>query len=210
MSVETAISFFLASLLLALVPGPDNIFVVTHSAMRGREAGLAVVMGLCSGLLVHTAAVALGIAVIFQTSDWAFILLKTLGALYLLYLAWQTLHADSFNLNQRAEHRPSLAWSYRRGVMMNLTNPKVSLFFLAFLPQFVQAAGTTVSAQIMLLGGLFIIATIVVFGSLAVLAGKVADCLKHSHRFQQGLNRIAAVIFILLATKLLLSGPGMP
>lgn len=85
MALETVVSFFTASLLLALAPGPDNIFVLTHSVMRGREAGLAVVMGLCTGLLVHTTLVALGIAVIFQSSSWAFMTLKVAGAIYLVH-----------------------------------------------------------------------------------------------------------------------------
>lgn len=209
MALETAANFFLASIILALAPGPDNIFVVTHSVMRGREAGIAVVMGLCSGLVIHTSMVALGVAVIFQTSTWAFTGLKLLGAVYLLYLAWQALTAGSVTAGV-AEHQPSLLWSYRRGIIMNLTNPKVSLFFLAFLPQFIQPAVGSVTWQLFLLGGLFIAATVIVFGSLALLAGRVAHLLKNSFRFQKGLNWAAALVFIALAVNLLISSTDMP
>ena len=205
MGLETIGTFFIASLTLAIVPGPDNIFVVTHSVMRGREAGLAVVFGLCTGLLIHTTAVALGIAVIFQTSNWAFTALKTVGAAYLLYLAWQAVTAGAMSPNARDVHRPSFGWSYRRGIIMNITNPKVSLFFLAFLPQFLNPDPDSVSAQVALLGGLFILATILVFGSMALLADKVSTVLRRSAIFQKSLNCLAALIFVGLALHLLLA-----
>lgn len=205
MGLETLLGFFLASVILALVPGPDNIFVITHAMQRGFRAGLAVVAGLCTGLLVHTSAVVLGIAVIFQTSDWAFTALKTAGAAYLLYLAWQAFFSAGPQPSSTTGHPPSLVWSYRRGIIMNITNPKVSLFFLAFLPQFVAAETGSVSAQIMLLGALFIVATIVVFSSLALLAGQVARLLDQSPIWQQSLNRLAGLVFVGLALHLLLA-----
>jgi len=204
MGPETLIGFFIASLLLALTPGPDNIFVMTHSMLRGRQAGLAVVMGLCTGLLVHTAAVALGLAILFQTSDWAFIVLKTMGAVYLLYLAWQAFTASPVSGNNGTEHRPSLIWSYRRGMIMNITNPKVSLFFLAFLPQFVVVEAGQVTGQIILLGSLFIVATILIFGSMALLAARVSGFLRRSPLFEKNIHRIAGIVFIGLAFHLLM------
>lgn len=205
MGLETLLSFFVVALLLALTPGPDNIFVVTHSVVRGREAGLAVVLGLCTGLLVHTAAVALGIAVIFQTSSWAFTALKTVGAAYLLYLAWQAFTASDLSLKYNSVHPPSFAWSYRRGIIMNVTNPKVSLFFLAFLPQFIEPGAVNVTIQVMVLAGLFILATILVFGCMALVAGRLAAVLGRSTMFQKTLNRLAGLILISLAIHLLLA-----
>jgi threonine/homoserine/homoserine lactone efflux protein len=205
MGLETLLGFFIASVLLALVPGPDNIFVITHAMSRGFQAGLAVVAGLCTGLLVHTGAVVLGIAVIFQTSDWAFAALKTTGAAYLLYLAWQAFFSSGPQQSNTTGHPPSLVWSYRRGIIMNITNPKVSLFFLAFLPQFVAPESGAVSAQILLLGALFIAATILVFSSLALLAGRVARMLEQSPIWQQSLNRLAGLVFVGLALHLLLA-----
>lgn len=204
MGLDTLIGFFVASVILTLTPGPDNIFVMTHAMMRGREAGLAVVLGLCTGLLVHTTAVALGIAVLFQTSDWAFTALKTVGAAYLLYLAWQALTASSVMDSNGIEHPPSLVWSYRRGIIMNITNPKVTLFFLAFLPQFIVEEAGQVTGQIIFLGALFIVATIVVFGTMALLAGRVSDFLRRSPLFEKNIHRLAGVIFIGLAVHLLL------
>lgn len=203
MSLDSTMTFFLASLLLALAPGPDNLFVITHSMLRGKQAGLAVVMGLCSGLLVHTSAVALGLAVIFQTSAWAFFLLKLAGATYLVYLAWQAFTATAAPLKGEENLSEGFCYSYRRGIVMNVTNPKVTLFFLAFLPQFVEPAAGAVSLQVMVLGGVFIAATILVFGSMAILAAKMAGLLKRSGTFQQWLNRLAGTVFLLLAAHLL-------
>lgn len=202
LSAETMITFFTASALLALAPGPDNIFVLTQSALRGKLAGILVMTGLCTGLVFHTSAVALGIAVIFQKSALAFSMLKTIGACYLLYLAWQVLRASSEKIEARAASETSLSKLYTRGIIMNITNPKVSIFFLAFLPQFADPGRGPVSMQILLLGGIFILATILVFGCIALMSGAIGDFLKRSDRAQKILNRVAGIVFIGLAIKL--------
>lgn len=199
---ELLITFFAASVLLGLAPGPDNIFVLTQSALRGKWAGIVVMFGLCTGLLGHSLAVALGIAVIFQTSSIAFTLLKLFGAGYLLYLAWQAFRATETELLLDTEGG-NRAWSlYRRGIIMNITNPKVSIFFLAFLPQFADPQRGSVSVQILLLGGLFIVATILVFGGIALLAGALGTWLKRSARVQKVMHRVAGTVFLGLALKL--------
>lgn len=202
LSAETMITFFTASALLALAPGPDNIFVLTQSALRGKLAGIVVMTGLCTGLVFHTSAVALGIAVIFQKSALAFSMLKTIGACYLLYLAWQVLRASSEKIEARAASETSLSKLYIRGIIMNITNPKVSIFFLAFLPQFADPGRGPVSMQILLLGGIFILTTILVFGCIALMSGAIGDLLKRSDRAQKILNRVAGIVFIGLAIKL--------
>ncbi len=203
LSLETLLTFFSAALLLALVPGPDNIFVLTQSAVHGRGAGLAVVLGLCTGLIGHSTAVALGVAVIFQTSAIAFAVLKYLGGAYLVYLAWLAFRAAAVGRVDVAAGVPVSPWKlYRRGIVMNVTNPKVSLFFLAFLPQFVDPERGMVTLQILLLGGVFIVATIIVFGAIALLAGTLGEWLNRSERAQGVLNKVAAVVFFGLALKL--------
>ena len=134
--IETLATFFAASLLLALAPGPDNIFVLTQSAVHGRKAGLTVTLGLCTGLIVHTTAVAFGVAIIFQASAFAFTALKLFGAGYLVYLAWHAFRAAAETILAERGNGLSSIKLYRRGILMNVTNPKVSIFFLAFLPQF--------------------------------------------------------------------------
>ena len=199
---ETQLPFFLASVLLALAPGPDNIFVLTQSALYGRSSGIAVVAGLCSGLVVHSCAVALGVAVIFQTSALAFSMLKLIGAGYLVFLAWQVFRAPANEISAENGGQINLWKLYRRGIIMNITNPKVSIFFLAFLPQFADPVRGPVSLQILYLGGLFIISTILVFGSIALLAGTLGQWLKKSARIQLILNKLAGTVFLALAIKL--------
>lgn len=199
---ETFLTFFAASLLLGIAPGPDNIFVLTQSALHGRKAGITVTFGLCTGLIFHTIAVALGVAVIFQTSALAFSILKYLGAAYLVYLAWQAFRATVEKIENNSNNDYSLSKLYRRGIFMNITNPKVSLFFLAFLPQFADPKTGSVPLQIFTLGAVFILATIIVFGSVALLAGTISEHLNRSGKFQIILNRLAGTVFLGLAIKL--------
>jgi threonine/homoserine/homoserine lactone efflux protein len=201
--IETLATFLTAAVVLALVPGPDNVFVLTQSAVQGKGAGLAVVMGLCTGLIGHSTAVALGVAAIFQTSALAFTVLKYIGAAYLVYLAWQMFRAPVENIGEASgEIATDYGKLYLRGIIMNVTNPKVSIFFLAFLPQFTDPERGSVTIQILLLGGVFIGATIIVFGGIAVLAGFLGEWLNRSPRIQMVLNKLAATIFLGLALKL--------
>jgi threonine/homoserine/homoserine lactone efflux protein len=201
--IATLATFFAASTLLALAPGPDNIFVLTQSALRGKEAGLMVTIGLCTGLVVHTTAVAFGVAVIFQASAVAFTVLKLIGACYLLYLAWLIFRASAAKIKAGSTNELSFARLYRRGIIMNVTNPKVSIFFLAFLPQFADPSRGSLTLQLMMLGGIFIISTLIVFGTVAILAGSLGELLNRSARTQKIINWIAGFIFVGIAIKLL-------
>jgi len=202
LSNETFSAFFLASALLAIAPGPDNVFVLTQSALHGKLSGLVVVFGLCTGLLVHTAAVAFGVAVIFQASTLAFTLLKIIGAGYLVYLAWQIFRATPEQIRMQSDQQKSLGTLYRRGIIMNVTNPKVSVFFLAFLPQFADPVRGPISLQMVALGGIFITATILVFGAIALIGGTLGEWLNRSERAQRAMNWAAGTIFVGLALKL--------
>jgi threonine/homoserine/homoserine lactone efflux protein len=203
--IETITIFFAASVALAFAPGPDNIFVLTQSALHGRKAGLLVTFGLCTGLLVHTAAVSLGVAAIFQTSALAFNILKMVGAMYLLYLAWQAFKAGATKIEESAELHMDFRKLYYRGVIMNITNPKVAIFFLAFLPQFADPSLGSIKIQMMLFGGIFIIATLLIFGTIAWSAGFLGEWLKGSEKAQIVMNRIAGTVFAGLALRLAIS-----
>ena len=202
LSVETISAFFIASALLAIAPGPDNLFVLTQSALHGKISGIMVVSGLCTGLLLHTGAVALGVAVIFQASALAFTVLKLAGAGYLVYLAWCAFRATPERISMKGGQNKSLGVLYRRGIIMNVTNPKVSIFFLAFLPQFADPDRGPISLQMVVLGGIFILATILVFGTVALVGGTLGDWLNRSGRAQRVMNWIAGSIFVGLALKL--------
>lgn len=200
--IESIIPFVIASALLSVAPGPDNIFVLTQSALYGKKSGILVTLGLCTGLIVHTTAVALGVAVIFQTSTLAFAFLKAVGAGYLLYLAWQAFSASAGKLQGNTLPLRSNAALYRRGIIMNITNPKVSIFFLAFLPQFASVDNGALAPQIFVLGGVFISVALVIFSLIAVLAGNLGDWLNSSPKAQVYLNRTAGVVLASLALKL--------
>ena len=210
---DAMMAFFAAALLLSIAPGPDNIFVLTQSALFGVGAGIITTLGLVTGLCVHTTAVALGVAAIFQTSALAFTLLKVAGAGYLLWLAWLSFRAGASTAavadgasSSTGSNFPGYMTLYRRGIVMNVTNPKVSLFFLAFLPQFCDPARGSVALQVLSLGGLFMLATIVVFWTVAALGGRLAVWFNRSKRGQIMMQRVAGCVFVGLASALLLSG----
>lgn len=203
--VDTILMFVAACVALALAPGPDNIFVLTQSALYGRKTGILVTLGLCTGLVVHTIAVSLGVAVIFQTSALAFNILKIIGAAYLIYLAFQAFRAGPETLEGASDMERAWYQLYSRGIIMNLTNPKVAIFFLAFLPQFADPSEGAVSLQLLMLGGIFITLTLLIFGVISWFAGFIGQWLKGSVKAQVIMNRVAGTVFTALAVRLVVS-----
>ncbi len=215
-SLDTLTAFFGVAVLLALVPGPDNVFVLLQSAQRGWRAGMAVVLGLCAGVLVHTAAVALGLAALFAASAGAFAVLKLCGAAYLLWLAWQSLRAAPVApppVQEMATSAPQAvapalqagAWRMAgRGMAMSLSNPKVLVFFLAFLPQFADPARGPVAPQLLVLGCVFMLAALLVFGAIACFSGAFGALLQRSARAQRLLAQVSALVFVGLAVRLVM------
>ena len=200
LSIETIITFITASIVLSLVPGPDNLFVMSNSALKGWRIGLYTTLGLCTGLIGHTILVAIGVSVIFQTSAIAFNGLKIVGAFYLVYLAWLSIQNKELNLGGASKNSSNRSY-YFTGVVMNLTNPKVAIFFLVFLPQFVNSSNN-VTSQIFLLGLLFIFSALFVFTSIAYLSSFLEGVLKKSKTINKNLNLLAALIYIALAVNL--------
>ncbi len=205
LEIHTMLLFIGASTLLALSPGPDILFVLTQAMVRGSRSGIVIALGLCSGLIFHTTAVALGVAVIFQTSALAFSLLKFIGAGYLLYLAFMAFRDATKSKLNMTQPPLSLSTLYKRGILMNIANPKVSIFFLAFLPQFTNPALGNVTVQIFSLGALFMLSALVVFISVSLLAGRIGAWFMRTKNGEKSLNRIAGTIFAALALKLALA-----
>ena len=164
---DVLLPFIPASLALAVAPGPDNLFVLSQSALFGSRSGLLVTLGLCTGLLLHMAAATLGVTAIFQTSLLAFNLLKAAGAAYLVFLAVQAFKASAAGLKVGPHSGFDARELYFRGIIMNITNPKVAIFFLAFLPQFADPARGSITVQMLFLGGLFIVSSLIVFAAVA-------------------------------------------
>lgn len=204
---EVFLAFFGASLLLALAPGPDNIFVLTQSALYGEKAGIITSLGLFTGVFFHICLVSLGVAIIFQTSSAAFYGLKIAGAAYLCWLAWQAFKAGAHRLDEKGEPPfPGYPRLFRTGILMNVTNPKVALFFLAFLPQFCTGQTAPMPIQILCLGLCFILAAFLVFIPIAILGGKIAARFNANPKAQIFLNRLAGCVFLCLAIALALTG----
>ena len=201
LSFETIIAFVTASVVLSLVPGPDNIFVMTNSALKGWKVGFYITIGLCTGLIGHTIMVAIGVSVIFQTSLLAFNGLKIIGACYLVYLGWLSLQSKELKIGSTASENANKSY-FVTGVVMNLTNPKVALFFLVFLPQFVNPINGSVTLQIFQLGFLFILSALCVFSSIAFLGSFLEAYLKKSSTVNKNINNIAALVYFALAINL--------
>ena len=176
MEISLILSFIGASVLLALMPGPDNIFVLTESITKGKKNGIAISVGLCLGVLVHTLAAATGLSILLQQSATAFSIIKYLGAAYLFYLAFLAFREKPLELDFSKNEKTKLvavAPLIRKGFFMNVLNPKVSLFFIAFLPQFITHGGIDITIQMVILGFIFMTQALIVFSSIAVLASKL-------------------------------------
>jgi len=197
-----------SSILLILAPGPDIIFTITQGVSNGKRAGVLTALGLAAGNIIHTLAAAFGVSIIFKTSQAAFIAFKTLGALYLFYLAIMAVRRrrDMFRTESPGEKRTSGAALCAKGFLMNVLNPKVALFFLAFLPQFVNGNAGHVPVQIITLGLIFIALVVVIFGTLGYFAGSFAQKLLANRRFSETMGLVSAAVFIGLGVKLALSG----
>lgn len=202
MDYSNLIYFILASMLLTIAPGPDILYVITQSITRGKKAGFITVLGLCTGLIVHTAAAAFGISAILQQSALAFKILKYAGALYLFFLAWKALREKNPDLSQMQTKPKEGTSLYRQGILMNVLNPKVGLFFLAFLPQFVNMQAGNIPGQMILLGFLFMLQTILIFSAIAFFAGSLGQKLLKGPKIAKYINYAKAGVFVLIGAKL--------
>jgi threonine/homoserine/homoserine lactone efflux protein len=192
---------------LTIAPGPDNIFVVTQGLARGRRAAIVTAWGMCSGITVHTLAAATGISAIFYSSALAFRVVKYAGAAYLLYLAWQVLQEKGLLSVRSADSAggPNFMALYRRGFIMNVLNPKVALFFLAFLPQFTVRDAGNIAGQMVLLGLIFMAQALVIFTLIGIFSGSIGGWIQHRPMAGKYFNWLAGGIFALLGLRLALA-----
>lgn len=194
--LQQLIPFLTASILLTLSPGPDIIYVLVQSMSNGKKAGIITTLGLISGILIHTSLVAFGVSAIIKASPILFTLIKIFGALYLFYLAYKVFKSDSsIAIGGDIPVRRSRNL-FRQGFIMNVLNPKVTIFFLAFFPGFLwEPEGNTIF-QFYLLGFLFMIQALLIFGAVALLAGKISEYLMQHRKSGIFLKWIQVVVFV--------------
>ncbi|MBX9298873.1 LysE family translocator [Chromobacterium piscinae] len=201
-------AFLAAAMLITVTPGPDNLMVLSQGISRGRRQGMAFGLGCALGCLNHTLLAALGVSALIAASPLAFAALKIAGGAYLVYLGWGAIRSSgaSFDADAQASGpQGSLAATFRRGLIANAINPKVVLFFLAFLPQFINPAQGPVGLQTAILGALFTLQGALIFGALGYFSGHVGQWLAKSRKASQWLDRIAGAVFIGLGLRLILA-----
>lgn len=199
------IYFIAASAALTLLPGPDILFVLTQSISQGKKAGIATASGLCTGVLAHTTAAALGISALVYKSALAFEIVKYAGATYLLYLALHALKESEELISSTPVREANAFALYKRGIFMNVLNPKVALFFLAFLPQFVNTDSGNVPVQMIFLGVVFMVQAWLIFSVISVFAGTVGEKIVRKPGIGRYINWGKAGIFTFIGIKLALS-----
>ncbi|MFW3372541.1 LysE family translocator [Aliarcobacter butzleri] len=198
--------FIATTFLLCLAPGPDNIYVLTQGMTKTKKAAIVTTLGLTTGIIVHTIAAAFGISMIFKTSEIAFNLVKYAGAAYLLYIAYQAFRYRNEPLDLSVKSSSNeLKELYIKGFFMNVLNPKVSIFFLAFLPQFVTPANGNIPIQMITLGLIFMALTIIVFSLIGIAGNLLSSKLVEKPNIVKYMNILTSFVLGGLAVKLALS-----
>lgn len=214
------LEFFIAAIVVALAPGPDNLFVLAQSATHGAKAGFCIICGLCTGILVQTGLLVVGVSALIAASPVAFFVIQCMGAAYLVYLAYKSFqvragvvvssefgvrNSESGVRSSELDKSQSLSARrlYLRGIIMNLTNPKAILFALSFIPPAVKMdSPLSPSVQMLILGSEFVVATFIVFGTVALLAGAVKKFMLNSPKANRNLNWFSGAVFLFMAVAL--------
>ena len=203
--MEILISFIIAVSILAISPGPDNIFVLMQSVVHGKKYGLATIIGLMTGCIVHTIFVAVGISTIIKENNTIFSVIKILGAVYLLYLAYKVITGGSeISMSTEKIDKKTPFQLFKIGFIMNVLNPKVTLFFLALFPGFLFSEILPISLQFYTLGALFILVSFVVFSLIAILGGTISEKIKTSKNIGVWLQWMQVFVFIGIAVFILI------
>jgi threonine/homoserine/homoserine lactone efflux protein len=196
--------FLATSIAITFAPGPDNLQVLARGISQGRAAGLVAALGFAAGVTFHTTLAALGIAALLRSSPLAFQILKLAGAAYLIWIGVKALRSQGLATAGDRPRQP-LATIFRQSVLGNVMNPKVTLFFVVFLPQFVDPHGVqAVTLQMLELGLLFMLQTVVVFSIFGLCAGTIGSWLKRRPRAGVWLDRLAGVTFIAIGIRVAL------
>ena len=201
---ESLISFSLATLALCISPGPDNIYVLTQSLVNGTKSGIATTAGLISGCIIHTTLLAFGISAVITSSPEIFYGIKILGAIYLFYLAYTVLRSNSEIAFTENAPKKNYSQLFKTGVIMNLFNPKVMIFFLAFFPGFLWNTSEGTVGQFYILGLSFMAISFIAFSGIALLAGSISNYLLRHKKVGLCLKWMQIVVFVGIAIFILI------
>lgn len=196
--------FLAASVLLIITPGQDLILVMSRAVTQGTAAGVVTAFGISSGLMVHTLVASLGLGVIIRTSEWLFFALKVVGALYLVYLGIQSILSARSRLDLHGTETRSVRRLYLDGALSNIANPKIAVFYLAFLPQFIHTDAASPTLSLFILGFTFAALTFVIKGPLAMIAGRLSLFIRSRPAVLTWLFRTSGAVLIALGIKLVL------
>jgi len=199
---SSIVLFFITSLAIILTPGQDMILVMSRSIAQGSRAGVITAAGISTGLIGHTLLAAFGLGAILQTSEVLFTGLKMLGAAYLVYLGIKMFKAPPVNLEIATQFPPSVQSLFFQGVIANLSNPKIAIFYFAYLPQFVAVDAASPTKIIVVLGALFGLLTFLIKGPIGYSAGALSGWLRARPMTQQWLNRISGTVLVSLGIRL--------
>ncbi|WP_225037249.1 LysE family translocator [Winogradskyella sp. SM1960] len=205
MNYDILISFALATSALAISPGPDNIYVLVQSIANGKSYGMATVCGLITGCIVHTTLLAFGVSAVIKANENLFFGIKLLGACYLLFLAYNVFKSDAtITLNSENVPQKNLKQLFVQGFFMNVLNPKVTIFFLAFFPGFLFSDSMSTVIQFYVLGGIFMLVSFIIFSTIALLAGQIKTYTLNYKNSGLVLKWLQIVVFIAIAIFILI------
>lgn len=205
MNYEILISFIGVSMLLTLMPGPDILYVLMQSISNGKKHGIITALGLVSGIIIHTTLVAFGVSALIKQSENLFFGLKVFGALYLLFLAYKSI-TEKEVIELEANVSKINSWKhYKRGFIMNVINPKVSIFFLAFFPGFLYSSSQNTVIQFYVLGFIFMAQALLIFSVVSIISGQLSNYLKSHKTFPKNIKWFKVLIFVAIAFFILFS-----
>ncbi|MUH36696.1 LysE family translocator [Zobellia amurskyensis] len=206
MNYETLYTFMIATAALSISPGPDNIYVLMQSLVNGKKYGLATTAGLISGCLIHTSLLAFGVSILIKESEALFFGIKVLGAVYLFYLAYKVFKSSSsLELTEGSVPKKGLWQLFKQGFIMNVLNPKVTIFFLAFFPGFLFSDEISTTIQFYVLGLIFMFISTLVFSLIAVLSGTISSYFTENSKMGFYLKWLQIIVFIGIAVYILVS-----
>jgi threonine/homoserine/homoserine lactone efflux protein len=205
MNAISILSFLGASMLLTFLPGPNNLFTLGESITKGKKAGFITTLGLCTGLLVHITVTIIGISSLITQSLLAFSILKYAGAVYMLFLVYQSLQNQSFSLQFDNKAMIDYKSLYKKGVILNLLNPRITLFLLSFLPKYINHENGHVLFQTIVYGLLFLLQAFILFILISFLASKLGNLLRKNPTLTKKMNYIQAGLYAVIGIQIVLS-----